>query len=195
MDISKIGKEVTVYGVKQNYYYATKEGQVFSRHRNKPLTNNSLDKNGYSRPSFRLEGGKSKRIHIHRIILATYNPIDGWENLEVNHKDGNKLNNSLDNLEWCTTKENIQHAWKTGLVKGGENHPRAKMDEETAIYCLSEHKKGRRVTDIARELGVGRSAVNSLVHGRTWKYLSQKEGSTTIPEGSTPKRGEKDSSL
>ena len=163
-------KPITVYNLKPNYYFATEDGKIISAYQGKELTY-SLDKNGYARPSFVNQEGKRIRVHAHRLILATFNPVEGWENLEVNHKDGNKLNNSLDNLEWVSTKENIHHAWSHGLAQGGEKHGRATMTEAMAIEALERHKNGEKVAKIARDLGVGRQAVSKLVNGDTWKYL------------------------
>lgn len=49
------------------------------------------------------------------MLMMAFRPVENMENLQVNHKDGNKQNNSFDNLEWVTVKENINHAWKNGL--------------------------------------------------------------------------------
>lgn len=62
------------------------------------------------------ENGNTNYYQVHRAVLMTFSPIEGMENLQVNHKDGNKSNNYLDNLEWCTCKENIHHALRTGLI-------------------------------------------------------------------------------
>lgn len=58
--------------------------------------------------------------------MLTFNPIS--ENLQVNHIDGNKSNNSLVNLEWCTDSENKIHAYKNGLMIGGNEHSKIKQD-------------------------------------------------------------------
>ena len=56
----------------------------------------------------------NKRYKVHRLVLSTYTQISG-EGLQVNHKDGDKSNNKVSNLEWCTAKENCFHAESLGL--------------------------------------------------------------------------------
>ena len=57
-----------------------------------------------------------KTLRVHRVVLETFFPVQNEKELSVNHKDGVKTNNSIENLEWVTHKENIQHAIKTGLM-------------------------------------------------------------------------------
>lgn len=69
----------------------------------------TLDKNGYVKVSLVNDKGNTKRLSVHRIVAETL--ILNKENKnQVNHIDGNKQNNCVDNLEWCTSKENINHA-------------------------------------------------------------------------------------
>jgi hypothetical protein len=91
-------------------YSVTKDGQVWSHKSNKFLTpvSNGI---GYLRVQF---GGKTK--YVHRLVAETYLPNPASKE-QVNHIDGNKTNNSLTNLEWCTPKENTLHAFKNSLRK------------------------------------------------------------------------------
>lgn len=119
-------------------YFVDKEGKVYSKRKFNLLTELKQSKTGH--------GGYAKvRINlknkfVHRLVAIAY--LDNSEKKEtVNHKDGNKLNNNIDNLEWNTRKENIQHAVKTGLklpYKGIKDKGNNKFSDE----WLNLSKKG-----------------------------------------------------
>lgn len=93
-------------------YSISKDGRIFSNIgyvELKPY----MDKDGYKRISLVTKNGR-KGFRINRLVALTY--IPNIENKPiVNHLDGNKLNNNVDNLEWCTNSENIKHAIDNGL--------------------------------------------------------------------------------
>lgn len=124
-------------------YYVTKEGLVFSSKSNKFLKQ-SFDQQGYARVGIYIGNYKSKTIKVHRLIAETFidNPLN---KKDVNHKDGNKSNNCVENLEWCTRSENMKHAYENGLktitekqIKGVKNRFSKKvLDTETGIIYNS----------------------------------------------------------
>lgn len=73
----------------------------------------SLTSTGYKKVEL-VRNGKKKSLKVHRLVAEAFIPkVEGKP--YVNHKDGNQLNNSVDNLEWCTQAENVQHAYDMGL--------------------------------------------------------------------------------
>lgn len=75
------------------------------------ILNQEITYRGYARV-----GLSGKHYYVHRLVADAF--YDGYnENFDINHIDGNKLNNFIGNLERCTRSENIQHAFKTGLKK------------------------------------------------------------------------------
>lgn len=74
----------------------------------------SLDKYGYERITLS-KNGIRKSYYIHRLVAMAYIPNPNNKNF-INHKNGVKTDNRVDNLEWCTQKENQQHKWKNGLA-------------------------------------------------------------------------------
>lgn len=111
------------------------------------------------------ENGKVKNCLVHRLVLATFCPIENMEKYDVNHKNGNKLDNRLENLEWCTRSENIKHSYKNQLQKKITNpHGTYRvLDEEDMEYIKMLHKQ--RFTDaaIAEHLGCSRSLVSKKI--------------------------------
>lgn len=70
---------------------------------------------------------KTKCFKVHRLVAQEF--IPNYQNYkEVNHIDGNKLNNNVNNLEWCNRKENMVHAAKNNLVKNGKEHSIIQLD-------------------------------------------------------------------
>ena len=90
-------------------YFVSPNGNVYNRHGD--LMVGAIDKCGYRHVIL-----NRKTRNVHRVIAETF--IPNPNNLPcVNHKDGNKLNNSVENLEWCNHSENTLHSFKTGLQK------------------------------------------------------------------------------
>ena len=75
----------------------------------------------------------SKKEYVHRLVMMAFNPVEGMAELTVNHKDGNKGNNNLENLEWCTIAENNLHARKTGLWANSKVTRKELEDENCSL--------------------------------------------------------------
>ena len=92
------------------------------------------------------------RKSSHRLVAIAFIPNpDNKE--QVNHKDGNKQNNHVDNLEWMTGTENQRHSWETGLRKKrfGEQSPRSKVSDATRKEIADKHASGATIISLAKE--------------------------------------------
>ena len=110
---------VTLFNIVPNRYLVSNLGRVYSYFNDRILELHTNNK-GYKGVKLNLTvptpaGYDSTIIKLHRLVLGTFNPISNMHLYEVNHKDGNKSNNCLYNLEWATPKENTAHAFKTNL--------------------------------------------------------------------------------
>jgi hypothetical protein len=111
----EIWKDIEGY---EGLYQVSNLGHVKSLRNNIILKSHKYP-NGYLYAAFKVKG-KCKMIMIHRLVAKSF--LLRPEKTEVNHKDGNKENNAIENLEWVTRSENINHALQTGLIlKPGDN--------------------------------------------------------------------------
>ena len=112
--------------------------------------------------------GKNRKVH--RLAAEAFLP-DFLEKPQVNHIDGDKLNNHISNLEMVSASENVTHAFKSGLNPKGENHTNSKLYNDDAIAIKRLLLTGERVTSIARKFGVSKNAISDIKFGRTWKHI------------------------
>jgi len=131
-------------------------------------------KENYVRISIYNESGDVLSVAIHRAVAQMF--IPNPENKpEVNHKDWDKTNNCVENLEWATHEENMEHARQNNLIwhPKGEQHGRNKVSEQKALAILRLHqiKPNFSRTKVAKKLNVSTSTISHLVTGRNWKEL------------------------
>lgn len=112
-----------------------------------------------------------KTFQVHRLVAEAFlGPCP--EGMWVNHKDGIKTNNRVDNLEYTTPSENHRHAWSNGLHSActGERHGNATLTSEQVRMIRSEYETGEwSQKDLAEKYCMGVSAIWFIVNNKTWK--------------------------
>ena len=114
--------------------------------------------------------GKNVVFYIHDIVAASFIGAKP-KGSNVNHKDGNKTNNNVSNLEYVTHAENMAHAGKTGLLVRGTSHPIAKLNEESVISLRLDRACGMSYTKLAQKYGIAPMTAHSAVNGKNWRHV------------------------
>lgn len=109
---------------------------------------------------------------VHRLVVQTF-VGDIPQGMVVNHKDGNKHNNKLSNLEIVTPSQNSRHALKTGLYKApcGSKTGKAKLKESEVLEIYKLIKSGIENKDIAKRFSVNFRTISQIKTGRRWRHL------------------------
>lgn len=169
-------KEIIYPGCDLKYnYYVDENGNVWSEFSCKILAT-FTDKDGYKRVVLMVkDDGKSKRRNfpIHRLVMVAFHPIENMDDLQVNHIDGNKANNSVTNLEWCTVQENITHAVITGLRdnKGEKNYFHRITNEDVRnirkLYATGEYT----YRALGKIFNLNEDHVSRIVRRKAWSNV------------------------
>lgn len=154
----------------KDYYTINSDGKIYSDNSGLMKTRNKGDTD-YQIINFQTIDNKKKTYRVHRLVLMAFNPVMNFDELEVNHIDGNKKNNSLSNLEWCTSSENKIHAFNNGLseARKGENSNFSKLAKEDIdlIFELRKNKLTQR--EIAERVNCSRSNISYILNNKTWQ--------------------------
>jgi hypothetical protein len=131
------------------------------------ILNPSKTDKGYLRTRLSVDNIK-KNFFIHRLVAEAF--IENLNNLpDVNHKDGNKENNRVDNLEWVTKQENHTHAVRTGLKAKGERHGMSKLTLPQVTEIKNMLRAKISYSRIAKIFNVTKQTIYGIKHDKYWQ--------------------------
>jgi uncharacterized protein YerC len=151
-------------------YAACPSGKIYSIRSGKFL-NQVQQRTGYYQVTLS-QDGKRDNFLVHRIIAMCFIERKDEAQNQVNHKSGNKADNSIGNLEWMTCQENIQHAYDTGLASGTRNPDRSLSDEEAHKVCQFIEDSWRN-KDIATAMGINQQIVANIRFGKDYQDIAE----------------------
>jgi len=168
MNKEQINEEIKEEWREYNWYQVSNYGKVINKKGKQLSTKPSKD--GYVHTAIKDYNGKWIR-GLHRVVATVFLPNP--DNLpEVNHIDGKKENNRVDNLEWCTKKENQDHEALKLKQRGGENNYHNKLTNEIVIEIYNLCKEGNmKYKDIGKLYNTEPSAISRIATGADWRHL------------------------
>lgn len=171
----------------EGLYWVDDKGNVITKNwrntKREAILRPATDNKGYLRVAL-MKNGKLHTLKVHRIVAQAF--IPNPENKpQVNHKNGIKKDNTVENLEWCTVKENARHAVKNGLwdmkiagwnkgittLKGSEIGT-ALLKEDQVIQIKTKFKPRiytRKM--LAKEFNVTEACIADIIRGKSWKHI------------------------
>jgi len=150
-------------------YRVSSQGDVVSTCYNEPRLLKHGVNNGYHYVRL-YKGGKQYLKMVHRLVLEAFG--EDRNKPCVNHKDGNKHNNNVDNLEWCTYSENNKHAREVlGKTFEGEKSGRTKLKTSQVSRMRLMNKLGTSYNKIAKLFDVSKSCVAHIIKRRVWTHI------------------------
>jgi len=129
-----------------------------------------VQKNGYMLHQFSI-GNRSHWMSTHRIVWVTFRGAIP-RGLQINHKDGNKLNNKLSNLELVSASQNIKHAHENGLMPSqkGRNNPASKLTE-SQVTAIKRQLHLKNNQELAQQFGVSHTNISLIRRGISWTHV------------------------
>jgi len=168
--MEEVWKDILEY---DGHYQISNLGRVKSFKRNRE-TILKLQTNTYGYNHISLMNNKKSSVNtIHTLVLQTFKPDEYFDGAQANHKNGIKSDNRLENLEWCTAKENSNHAVRTGLRNNiGENHYKSKLNNNSIrIIRMSYKNKYLNKYELAEIFNVSAQSISDIINNKSWKHV------------------------
>ena len=139
----------------------------------KPLSQKTKS-NGYKEVNLFVDAQIGKSRYVHRLIAEAFIG-DIQDGMCINHKDGDKSNNHISNLEIVTYSENSKHAYDTGLLKPnvmkGSKHPRSTVGEYDVLKIRHDYSIGITPKKLSQKYGMPKSTICKIVYRVTWSHI------------------------
>lgn len=166
METTEIWKDIPGY---EGYYQASNLGRIKSFYKNGKILNPSINMHGYKQIVLINHNGR-KTWTIHRIIAKTFIP-NIYNKPFINHINGIKTDNNINNIEWCTASENIIHGFKIGLIKRNKNEKskssKLSWDIVSQIRLIKNRDKISN-RKLAKQYGVCHTLINKIINNTKW---------------------------
>lgn len=110
---------------------------------------------------------------VHRLVAQAF-ILNPEKKPQVNHIDGVKANNHVNNLEWCTCRENVIHAIKIGLIKGncGEVNGQSKLQRNDVLKIRKLYKNNKKSqNELSRMFNISQPQIERIVNYKSWKHI------------------------
>jgi len=172
--VSEIWKDVIGY---EGTYQVSSMGRVKSlksgKRRHGRILRGQRDKDGYLRVGL-CRDGERKSFMVHRLVLEAHVGPTPTPEHEVNHRNGDKTDNRVENLEWVTHQQNCNHAYRILAIDihAGEANGHAKLTDEKVIairelWAAGEHTQ----TELGEMFGVAQCTISNVVLRQTWQHV------------------------
>jgi len=152
-------------------YEVSNLGQIRNKKSNKILKQKDY-RHGYKGITL-YNKGKFKTHQLHRLIMLTFKQDEYFEGALVNHKNNIKYDNRLENLEWCTQKENIQHMIKQGRnnTPKGERSGKTIFKNEDILEMRRLYNSGITIKEINKNYSVTYACIQRIVNNKRWSHI------------------------
>lgn len=167
-EVSNLGRVRSV----ERIIASVRRGKPFARRQPGKVMSPRVNRWGYSQISLGSRHLKGRCISVHKLVALAFIGPRPQPRAQINHKNGVKTDNRVENLEWVTARENSHHAVRNGLVKTGERHSHTRLVEAQVREIRERRRNGERLASIAAAYGICVSAAHAIATGRNWKHLA-----------------------
>ena len=172
----KMNEEVWIQCNLECNYLISDMGNIkhIKRNKNLKFSLSNYKGNGYPQVKIYL-GSKLTCQKIHKLVMISFKQDEYFEGAVINHIDGNKLNNNLDNLEWCTASENQKHAYKNNLlnIKKGTDHNKTKLNANQVKEIRISYKTNElSMKEMSKKYNISYENIRAIVLNKIWKHIT-----------------------